>query len=124
MLIESILENAKNPNNFGVLEESLSIFERNPFCGDELTLYLKVNKDEYIENVSFSGKSCALSTASASLFTEFIKNKNIKELHSLNPADVYNIVGLKVNPSRSSCILLCFTAFKEIIIKYDQENRN
>jgi nitrogen fixation NifU-like protein len=54
----------------------------NPLCGDRLTLFLKMNGD-IIEDASFQGSGCAISTASVSLMTEIIKGKTEAEAESL-----------------------------------------
>ena len=55
---------------------------RNPLCGDEVTVYVKV-KNDVIEDVSFGGKGCAISKASASLMTNAIKGKSVTEAREL-----------------------------------------
>jgi nitrogen fixation NifU-like protein len=54
----------------------------NPLCGDRLTLYLKVS-DGVIEDASFEGSGCAISTASASLMTEALKGKTEAQAQAL-----------------------------------------
>lgn len=51
-------------------------------CGDQLTVYLHVNGD-VIEDVSFEGTGCAISTASASLMTEALKGRKLDEVEKL-----------------------------------------
>ena len=50
----------------------------NPLCGDKLKLFLKM-EDDVVEDVSFVGSGCAISTASASLMTESLKGKTREE---------------------------------------------
>src|SRR5690606_35466982 len=54
----------------------------NPLCGDQLTVYAIV-KDGVVEQASFVGHGCAISTASASLMTEAVKGKPVDEVESL-----------------------------------------
>jgi nitrogen fixation NifU-like protein len=54
----------------------------NPLCGDQLTVYLRVD-DGLISDVSFQGSGCAISKASASLMTESVKGKTVTEAHAL-----------------------------------------
>ncbi len=54
----------------------------NPLCGDQLTLYLKIQGDQIV-NIAFQGEGCAISTASASLMTEALLGKTIKEAQKL-----------------------------------------
>ncbi len=54
----------------------------NPLCGDQVTVYLKV-EDDIIQDLSFEGVGCAISTASASLMTEALKGRKVAEVEHL-----------------------------------------
>lgn len=70
-----ILDHNRRPRNFGPLEGANRSAEgRNPLCGDELTLWLRLDGDR-IEDVSFVGRGCAISRASASLMTAEVKGR-------------------------------------------------
>jgi nitrogen fixation protein NifU and related proteins len=74
-----ILEHYQRPRNRKVLEHpSVSLAASNPSCGDELELQLRVS-GSVIEDVTFTGSGCAISTASASLMTQAIKGKAVEE---------------------------------------------
>lgn len=74
-----ILDHNKNPRNFGRLEAATHQADgHNPLCGDELTVFLEVDGDRIV-GISFEGSGCAISTASASLMTEFAKGKTRDE---------------------------------------------
>lgn len=80
---EVILDHYKRPRNFGALADANRHAEGfNPLCGDQLTLYLKVDEDT-ISDVKFEGSGCAISTASASLLTECIKGRTVEEAERL-----------------------------------------
>jgi nitrogen fixation protein NifU and related proteins len=80
---EVIFDHNRNPRNFRVMEGADRQVEGfNPLCGDRLTLFLKMNGDT-IEDASFQGSGCAISTASVSLMTEIIKGKTEAEAESL-----------------------------------------
>ncbi len=55
----------------------------NPLCGDNVSVYLKVNDAGNIEDVSFKGSGCAISKASASLMTTILKGKTPSEAHEV-----------------------------------------
>ncbi|MEK7191777.1 MAG: Fe-S cluster assembly sulfur transfer protein SufU, partial [Pseudomonadota bacterium] len=55
----------------------------NPLCGDQLSVYLKVSDQDMIEDVSFEGRGCAISTASASIMTETLKGKTVQQAGTL-----------------------------------------
>lgn len=74
-----ILEHNRSPRNFGELPgASASAAGRNPMCGDEVTVWLKVEGDT-ISDVSFVGTGCAISKASASMMTVAVKGKSRAE---------------------------------------------
>ena len=74
-----ILEHGKSPRNFGKCEgHSHEAKGFNPLCGDKVNVYLKVNTNKILENVSFEGEGCAISLASASIMTDLIKGKSFE----------------------------------------------
>lgn len=76
-----ILDHNKRPRNFREIEDAvLSAEGHNPLCGDKLTVYLEVDGDDRVTDVAFLGEGCAISTASASLMTEFVKGKSRGEV--------------------------------------------
>ena len=80
---EVIFDHNRNPRNFRIMENADRKVEGfNPLCGDRLTLFLKLN-GEVIEDASFQGSGCAISTASVSLMTEIIKGKTQDEAEQL-----------------------------------------
>jgi nitrogen fixation protein NifU and related proteins len=80
---ELILEHNRRPRNFRTMEGANRVIEqRNPMCGDVLTLWLKLD-DDRITDVSFQGNGCAISRASASLMTEAVKGKTRGEAEEL-----------------------------------------
>lgn len=79
---EIILDHNKRPRNAHDMPDcTCSADGNNPLCGDEVTVYLKVN-DDTVEDVSFKGQGCAISQASASLMTLQIKGKSIEDAHT------------------------------------------
>jgi nitrogen fixation NifU-like protein len=77
---EVILDHSRHPRNTGRVAGANRRAEGyNPLCGDRFTLYLKVDDDVVID-ASFEGTGCAISTASASMLTEFVKGKMQAEL--------------------------------------------
>tara|TARA_B100001063_G_scaffold241189_1_gene267597 strand:+ start:192 stop:641 length:450 start_codon:yes stop_codon:yes gene_type:complete len=73
---EIILDHGKNPRNFGKCKEyNRDAKAHNPLCGDKIHIYLKLDKEKKVENLTFEGEGCAISLASASILTEIIKGK-------------------------------------------------
>ncbi len=78
-----ILDHNRAPRNFRVLEPHTHEAEGdNPLCGDHIDIYLNV-KDGVIEDITFQGKGCAISKASASLMTSILKGKTVEEARAL-----------------------------------------
>jgi nitrogen fixation NifU-like protein len=73
---ETLLDHYRQPRNFGPLEDANRVAEGfNPLCGDHMKLYLKV-EDGIIRDIRFESSGCAISTASGSLMSEFLKGQN------------------------------------------------
>jgi|SRR5690625_29749 len=80
---EVIFDHNRNPRNFYAMEHAnRSADGHNPLCGDQLTVYLHV-VDDVIQDVSFIGHGCAISTASASIMTEVVKGKSVADVDEL-----------------------------------------
>lgn len=80
---EMILDHGKRPRNFRVLKEGAGKAQgHNPLCGDRITVFVRTD-GETIEDVSFQGTGCAISTASASMMTEALKGKTLAEARAL-----------------------------------------
>ncbi len=80
---EVILDHSRNPRNFGHHEPSNCHAEgHNPLCGDRLTVWAEV-EDGHIKDVSFEGRGCAISVASASLMTEMLKGHTVAEAEKI-----------------------------------------
>ena len=77
---ELILDHARSPRHFGKLDSPTHTAEGiNPLCGDKLKLYVRVNEDNQVEDISFEGSGCAISVASASLLTDTIAGRSTSE---------------------------------------------
>ncbi|TAM83967.1 MAG: SUF system NifU family Fe-S cluster assembly protein [Acidobacteria bacterium] len=80
---EVILDHSKKPRNYRVLEGAGHQAEGyNPLCGDRITIYVKIENGR-INDLSFQGSGCAISTSSASLLTETLKGKTLDEADAL-----------------------------------------
>ena len=81
---EIILDHGKNPRNLRKTENfNKDAKGHNPLCGDKVHIFLKLNEDKKIEDVSFEGSGCAISMASASIMTDLVKEKEEKEVENL-----------------------------------------
>ena len=80
---EVILDHSKKPRHFHEMPEaSHQANGHNPLCGDRITVYLHLEGD-VIQDVSFVGAGCSISTASASMMTDALKGKSVTEAKAL-----------------------------------------
>ena len=100
---EIILEHGKNPRNLGKTENfNKDAKGNNPLCGDNVHVYLKLNQQRKVEDISFEGSGCAISMASASIMTDLIKGKSDNEAKEI----IQDFLGMiKENPELKSNIL-------------------
>ena len=78
-----ILDHNKSPRNFRVIEHANHHSEGyNPLCGDRIDIYLDVEKG-IVKDISFQGKGCAISKASASLMSSMVKDKPVEQAEKL-----------------------------------------
>ena len=100
---EIILEHGKNPRNLGKAENfNKDAKGNNPLCGDNVHVYLKLNNQRKVEDISFEGSGCAISMASASIMTDLIKGKSDNEAKEI----IEDFLGMiKENPELKTNLL-------------------
>jgi len=131
---ETILEHNRNPRNYQTPESYTHKSEGlNAICGDQVFVFITV-KDGVIEKIHFDGESCAISTASASIMTEFIEGKTIEQAQALfkdfcllmdrkggvdsieSLEGVNALAGVKNFPARIKSATLCWHAMNAALI--------
>lgn len=127
-----IIEHDRSPRNFKKLEAPTHHAEgRNPLCGDEVSLDLRLDDAGRITEVGFQGQGCAVSKASASMMTTAIQGKTVDEALALfdafhamltgKPADKESLgklkafAGLAVYPMRVKCATMAWHVLKETL---------
>jgi nitrogen fixation protein NifU and related proteins len=121
-----IIDHNRTPRNFRKIPPPARQAEGlNPLCGDKLQVYLRLDGDDRIEDVSFEGSGCAISVASASLMTEALRGRSRAEAENLferihgmltgsEDADLASIgklaalAGVREYPTRVKCASLCW----------------
>jgi len=119
MYQEFIIELYKHPLNFGKLEGAdYRAQVDNPTCGDRIELFINV-RDGVVADVKFSGQGCAISQASASLFTDYLKGKKLESLGKINRNDILGLIKIDLsrNPTRMRCAVLPLDAMKRALKK-------
>jgi len=114
LYLQVILEHNKKPRNYRKIEHSTHSAEGyNPLCGDHLVVYLSVNKEQIIEDISFEGDGCAISKASASMMTTSLKGMTIDEAKSLFEEFHLLVIG-KLDPDKDKHTLKKLAVFSGI----------
>lgn len=75
---ELILDHAKRPHGKGLAEEhapTATSHQRNPICGDEVTLRVRMNADDTVRDVTWDGAGCSISQASASMLAVLVDDR-------------------------------------------------
>ena len=81
---EIILDHGKNPRNLRKTENfNKDAKGHNPLCGDKVHVYLKLDEDKKVQDISFEGQGCAISMASASIMTDLVKGKEEHEVKEI-----------------------------------------
>jgi nitrogen fixation NifU-like protein len=132
---QTLLDYNREPRNFGKLENATHTARGlNPLCGDDYTVYLRVDDRGVIEEASFEGHGCAVSKASASIMTEQVVGRTLEqaaELYDLFrnlalrgeapeekaalPGTLYIFSGVWKFPERVKCAVLGWHALKGAI---------
>jgi nitrogen fixation protein NifU and related proteins len=119
---ENILDHYHNPRNFGSLSDNSNALSlENPSCGDSLTISLVLEKNTLVD-IRFTGSGCALSIASASLLTEYVKGKTVQEVTKLSKNDIFALLGIEIGPARIKCALLAWEALQKILHNFSEKN--
>lgn len=132
-----ILDHNRKPKNFRIMEDPTHTTEGlNPLCGDHIWVYIKVDDEKKIKEITFDCKGCAISKASASMMTVSLKGKTIEEAQEifgdfttllkggtpeekkLGPLKIFS--NIWQYPSRVKCAALAWHAMSGALGKKDQ----
>jgi nitrogen fixation NifU-like protein len=133
---EVILDHYKNPQNKSLLSDNdAQVHHVNPSCGDEITLGVKLD-GERVVSVNWDGVGCSISQASASILSDLLLGKTLKEAEKIseeflelmqskgsaegNPEvleDAVALAGVSQYPARIKCALLGWMAFKDATVQ-------
>jgi len=136
---EVILDHHRAPRGAGTLDApDLEAAGKNPSCGDELTLQLRLD-GERIAEVSAVTCGCAIATASGSILAELITGRTLAEVReladafrehmhgdddelpdALDPGDLDVLTGVRRFPARIKCALLPWMTVLEALASHEQ----
>jgi nitrogen fixation NifU-like protein len=129
-----IIDHGNHPRNHRSIEhDAVSAEGINPLCGDEITVYLRL-VDGVIVDIAFESRSCAISTASASLMTEALTGKtrsdalelfdDVHRMLTTTPGvdddtapvgKLHALSGVGAYPMRVKCATLPWHTFREAL---------
>ena len=116
---EIILDHGKNPRNLGKAENfNKDAKGHNPLCGDKVHIFLKLDENKKIKDISFEGSGCAISMASASILTDLIRGKEESETKEIIK-DFLDMIKTKENLENKSLTeddttkLMCLSGVKQ-----------
>jgi nitrogen fixation NifU-like protein len=136
MYQEIILDHYRNPHHQGLREPyDTEVHHINPTCGDEVTLRVRLNGTDdgaTVTDVSYDSMGCSISQASASVMTELVIGKTVKEAMAVGDEflalmqsrgalepdedlleDAVAFTGVSKYPARIKCALLGWMAWKD-----------
>lgn len=118
MYTEKVLDHFSHPRNMGEMENANGVgMVGNAKCGDIMQMFLKVNDEGVIEDVSFKTFGCGAAIATSSMATELVKGKTVEEaLRLTNSAVVEALEGLP--PQKIHCSVLAEEAIKAALVDY------
>ena len=113
---DHILDHFESPYHKGHLScPSCTHSDRNPICGDQVTLELAVDENDHVREAYFNGNGCAISQAAASILCETIEGKSLDELRQFQAKDMLDLLKVRLTASRQKCGLLCFKVLKTML---------
>lgn len=119
---DKILESYRHPKNYGSIDDAqIKVKESNPLCGDDMEMHLKLDSNNKVSDIKFTGRGCAISIASASMLTELVKGRSLEELRSMDKQELLQKLGidsLQLNPVRIKCALLSLKTLKVGVVSH------
>lgn len=128
---EEVMEHYEHPRNQGELagEDVLSARDSNASCGDMIQFYLKIGKskapnlpaqagsdNQIIEEVKWKGIGCAITTASASKLSEYLRGQSLQALREMSEEELLKKgIGFEVNPGRIKCLMLPVKVVRKLL---------
>ena len=120
MYREELMDIYKNPTHKGTITApSAQVHKKNPMCGDEVTMQLKIENDKIVD-AKFDGFACFVSIISSEVLLESIKGLTIEEARKVDKEKLLEMVGLNLTTSRVKCATLALTALNAALDEYEK----
>lgn len=110
-----IRDHLEKPFHRGPIKDASIIWsKRNPTCGDEVTLSLRISNETIIE-AWHQVRGCMLCKASASILCEHLQNVPIRQAQEISDADIIQWIGITISPGRRGCCALPVWTLNELL---------
>ena len=117
MYTDKVMENFKNPQNVGMVENANAVYKAgSPECGDIMEMSMRIENDVIVD-IKFRTFGCAAAIASSSMATQLLKGKTVEEALKLRNDDVIKELG-GLPPQKIHCSVLAEEAIKGAIESY------
>ena len=117
--MKMIMDHYENPRNFGTLDRpTVTLRGGNPNCGDTLNIYIRMDGENIIEDISFDGEGCTISQAAASLLTDFVKGKTVERVGELDSDYLKELLGKDIMVTRPKCSRLALETLKSWVREF------
>jgi len=111
----------KNPRNYGTIENaSFQAEQLNPSCGDSIGMS-GVIENNTLKDIKFFGKGCVISQSTASILTEYAKNKSLNAILAITSEKIQDLIGTKLGPLRLQCALLPLEVLHSGILSFQNK---
>jgi len=123
---EIVKDHFLNPRNFLMGDESKFDYDAcgivgNPICGDQMKMYIKVDKDtDTISDIRWKTYGCASAIASTSALSELAKGKTLDEATKITAKDIDDYLGT-LPKHKFHCSILGHDALKEAVKNYREK---
>ena len=113
--IEYLLDHYQNPRNYGEMADAdVHLRAGHEGCGDIVTMYLKMD-DDRIAAISYTGEGCTISQAAASIITELVKDKTMREVEEMDYRLLEDELGTEPVQTRPRCATLGLDTVKQAL---------
>jgi nitrogen fixation NifU-like protein len=115
-----VIEEYRNPSNFGVLKNPDAFGEIKGPCGDTMKIGLKI-KDLVITDARFWTDGCGATIACGSMLTKKIKGKKLQDVKKITSSELLIALdGLPVE--HQHCTILAINTLQKAIKKYNGDS--
>lgn len=98
---KKVMKHFLNPRNAGIIKNADAVGRlENEHCGDEMVVYLKIEKKkikgkekEYIKNIKFQTLGCPAAIAASDVLCELVKGKTLEEAEKITDMDITKELG-------------------------------